>query len=563
MAAISASELNVILQARDKEFTKAMDRAQRRVERFAKQSGKGLSNTTKTFNVLGSAASKLGLAFSAGAVMAGFTALIDNASRSAKELTNLWRVAGVGVEDFQKMAFASKTVGIEQDKLADILKDVNDKFGDYFATGAGPLADFFENIAPKVGVTAKAFQGLSSDQALGLYVKTLQEAGVNQQELTFYMEAIASDATALAPLLLNNAEAMTELGARAEALGVVLDEDLIGKSAKLRERWDEVMGAMSGRLTEFALYALQVFDRIFNLTEDEQLRELDKQLQNSVENYEQQKKLIESLKSGTAGSYINNEEARAAAVEKATKALEENAKAIQENEANYDRFAKQIEERNALRDFLENGLPPGQGSGSGSGQGAGFKGMKDDIKGATDELINMKGAFDDLDKISNTLEQGLEDVFMSALDGAKSFEDQVKLTMQAVIRELYRVLVVQQLVNAAMGLFGGPSTGSLGLPFGKASGGPVQPGQPYTVGEHGREIFVPSSAGRILSVPQSKDAISGGGDVVINQTINVTTGVQQTVRAEIKSLMPQIAESAKGAVADAKMRGGQYKRAFS
>ena len=562
MAAISASELNVILQARDKEFTKAMDRAQRRVERFAKQSGKGLSNTTKTFNVLGSAASKLGVAFSAGAVMAGFTALIDNASRSAKELTNLSRVAGVGVEDFQKMAFASKTVGIEQDKLADILKDVNDKFGDYFATGAGPLADFFENIAPKVGVTAKAFQGLSSDQALGLYVKTLQEAGVNQQELTFYMEAIASDATALAPLLLNNAEAMTELGARAEALGVVLDEDLIGKSAKLRERWDEVMGAMSGRLTEFALYALQVFDRIFNLTEDEQLRELDKQLQNSIENYEQQKKLIESLESGTAGSYITNEEQRAAAIANATKALEENAKAITENEANYERFAKQIEERNALRDFLENGLPPGQGSGSGSGQGAGFKGMADDIKGATGELKIMASAMDDLDKISGTLEQGLEDVFMSALDGAKSFEDQVKLTMQAVIRELYRVLVVQQMVNAAMTCLGvGSPTGGGG--GGRASGGPVKPGQPYTVGEHGREIFVPSSAGRILSVPQSKDAISGGGEVVINQTINVTTGVQQTVRAEIKSLMPQIAESAKGAVADAKMRGGQYKRAFS
>jgi len=562
MAAISASELNVILQARDKEFTKAMDRAQRRVERFAKQSGKGLSNTTKTFNVLGSAASKLGVAFSAGAVMAGFTALIDNASRSAKELTNLSRVAGVGVEDFQKMAFASKTVGIEQDKLADILKDVNDKFGDYFATGAGPLADFFENIAPKVGVTAKAFQGLSSDQALGLYVKTLQEAGVNQQELTFYMEAIASDATALAPLLLNNAEAMTELGARAEALGVVLDEDLIGKSAKLRERWDEVMGAMSGRLTEFALYALQVFDRIFNLTEDEQLRELDKQLQNSIENYEQQKKLIESLESGTAGSYITNEEQRAAAIANATKALEENAKAITENEANYERFAKQIEERNALRDFLENGLPPGQGSGSGSGQGSGFKGMGEDIKGATGELKIMASAMDDLDKISGTLEQGLEDVFMSALDGAKSFEDQVKLTMQAVIRELYRVLVVQQMVNAAMTFLGvGSPTGGGG--GGRASGGPVKPGQPYTVGEHGREIFVPSSAGRILSVPQSKDAISGGGEVVINQTINVTTGVQQTVRAEIKSLMPQIAESAKGAVADAKMRGGQYKRAFS
>lgn len=459
------------------------------------------------------------------------------------------------------MAFASKTVGIEQDKLADILKDVNDKFGDYFATGAGPLADFFENIAPKVGVTAKAFQGLSSDQALGLYVKTLQEAGVNQQELTFYMEAIASDATALAPLLLNNAEAMTELGARAEALGVVLDEDLIGKSAKLRERWDEVMGAMSGRLTEFALYALQVFDRIFNLTEDEQLRELDRKLQDSVENYAQQEKLIESLKNGTAGSYITNEEARAKAIENATKALEKNANAIRENDANYNRFKKQMEERDALRDFLENGLPPGQGSGSGSGQGSGFKGMGEDIKGATQELKIMASAMDDLDKISGTLEQGLEDVFMSALDGAKSFEDQVKLTMQAVIRELYRVLVVQQLVNSAMGLFGISPTPTPGAP-GQASGGPVQPGQPYTVGEHGREIFVPSSAGRILSVPQSKAAVSGGGDVIVQQTINVTTGVQQTVRNEIKSMMPQIAESAKSAVADARQRGGSYRRAL-
>jgi hypothetical protein len=54
----------------------------------------------------------------------------------------------------------------------------------------------------------------------------------------------------------------------------------------------------------------------------------------------------------------------------------------------------------------------------------------------------------------------------------------------------------------------------------------------------------------------------GTGGVVVNQTINVTTGVQQTVRAEIKNLMPQIAEETKMAVADAKQRGGHYGRAF-
>ena len=46
------------------------------------------------------------------------------------------------------------------------------------------------------------------------------------------------------------------------------------------------------------------------------------------------------------------------------------------------------------------------------------------------------------------------------------------------------------------------------------------------------------------------------------QNLSVTTGVQQTVRAEIMTLMPQIANAAKAAVADAKLRGGSYASAM-
>lgn len=83
-------------------------------------------------------------------------------------------------------------------------------------------------------------------------------------------------------------------------------------------------------------------------------------------------------------------------------------------------------------------------------------------------------------------------------------------------------------------------------------------------GESGREMFVPSSPGRLLSPVQTNRALSGGGgEIIVQQTINVTTGVQQTVRTEIQSLMPVIAESVKGAVADARQRGGSYRRALS
>ncbi len=54
----------------------------------------------------------------------------------------------------------------------------------------------------------------------------------------------------------------------------------------------------------------------------------------------------------------------------------------------------------------------------------------------------------------------------------------------------------------------------------------------------------------------------GMGSVVVNQTINVTTGVQQTVRAEIQNLMPQIAQSAKQAVSESAMRGGTFARSI-
>jgi hypothetical protein len=54
----------------------------------------------------------------------------------------------------------------------------------------------------------------------------------------------------------------------------------------------------------------------------------------------------------------------------------------------------------------------------------------------------------------------------------------------------------------------------------------------------------------------------GGGGVTVNQNINISTGVAQTVRAEVLNLMPQIAESAKAAVADSRMRGGGYSKAL-
>lgn len=130
---------------------------------------------------------------------------------------------------------------------------------------------------------------------------------------------------------------------------------------------------------------------------------------------------------------------------------------------------------------------------------------------------------------------------------------------------LIQKYIVDAAFNAITGYLGRNTSNIVGhadfvgpMPPPKALGGPVSAMSPYMVGERGPELFIPNSSGNII--PNNK--MGGGGGVTVNQTINVTTGVQQTVRAEIATLMPQIANAAKGAVVEARQRGGGFSKAL-
>jgi hypothetical protein len=182
----------------------------------------------------------------------------------------------------------------------------------------------------------------------------------------------------------------------------------------------------------------------------------------------------------------------------------------------------------------------------------------------------MQGALDavpSLDQAITSLTTGamstFSDAFTDAITGAKSFADAVKDMARSVINSLIKMLVqyyiTKPLFDAITGFVGGISGGGAGasssLQTG-AVGAPTSAGRPMLVGERGPELFIPSSSGQI--VPNGR--MGGGGTV--HQTINISTGVAQTVRAEVLNLMPQIAESAKAAVADARMRGGGYSKSL-
>ena len=174
-------------------------------------------------------------ALGAGIGIAQFAQMIRQTSAMADEIDRFARLANTTTAEFQKISIAAQRFGVSQEKVADILKDVQDKVGDFLQTGAGPMVDFFEQIAPKVGVTAEQFRKLSGREALQLYVSSIEKANLSQSDMVFYMEAIASDSTLLLPLLKNNGKAYAEIASEAERLGQVLSDETIQANRELAQ----------------------------------------------------------------------------------------------------------------------------------------------------------------------------------------------------------------------------------------------------------------------------------------------------------------------------------------
>ena len=228
------AELKAKINLDSSGFSKGIEKAKSKVKNFARSITSGLLPV-------------LGAAGAAGAFVKFGKSAIDSAS----QITQLSKVSGVGVEDFQKFAEAAKTVNIEQEKLADIFKDTSDKMGDFLQVGSGPMVDFFEKIAPKVGATKEEFIGLSGPEALQRYFDYLKKANLPHQDMVFYMEAIASDATMLIPLLEDGGEAFRTLGEGAAEAGRIMDKETIAALTEAKnnlERFEQRVTIFAGNI---------------------------------------------------------------------------------------------------------------------------------------------------------------------------------------------------------------------------------------------------------------------------------------------------------------------------
>jgi hypothetical protein len=238
-------------------------------------------------------------AATAGAVALGQEGrLIDRAATAAGLDTN----NNADLLALQRFAFASDArFGVPIDELGDILKDTNDRLGDFVNVGGGPLADFAQRFGPQLGITLDkflpkptkdkdgkeipltaeqeeeankrfrqaivgTFQGENSIETLQNFFKKLEELGVRDEEsLTFFAEAMASNVTLLTGLFSNGGAELKRLGDVGESTGGFVDAEDLARLRTFNEDISKLTLSMRG--LQLAIAEAGVLDLIRGLVE--------------------------------------------------------------------------------------------------------------------------------------------------------------------------------------------------------------------------------------------------------------------------------------------------------
>jgi len=174
---------------------------------------------------------------------------------------------------------------------------------------------------------------------------------------------------------------------------------------------------------------------------------------------------------------------------------------------------------------------------------------------------------------------------ISIVDGTMSVKDAFRSMAADIIKQLYQILVVQQMVGSwnatsktgsglagmIMGAFqadgGAWSNGSQVKAY--ANGGvvggpttfPMAGGKTGLMGEAGPEAIMPLKRGANGKLGVQMEG--GGGDtIVVNQSFNFQANGDATIKQLIAQAAPKIAQMTKSSLLDDRRRGGSTKAAF-
>ena len=550
------------------ENTKIIISAVDKTKKGFKSVTNGLKTVTKAVFSMKSA---LGLA--AGGAAMGL--LIKKSFDAVDSLDKTASKIGVTTQALTKLHYAAGLTGVS----VETLNMASQRFTRRLAEAARGTGEA-KGALKELGINADELKKKQLDEQMLSLADAFSKVTTSADKVRLAMKLFDSEGVSLVNTLNLGRDGLKGLFQEAETLGIVLSGRAVGGIVKAKDAMTKLFTLFKGVRDQLTAALAPALEMLVTLLKDKILGAIEK-ANGSIEEFAN--KTIKSLIIGVGNMILALANGLRAFVEFANEistAAQRVAKFFDETViVNENVFSKSLVTK--IQNVGNAIVGWGNGMSFAFGElNKGNKPLEDQIT-LLDRLktafVSVEDQFPTLDegmkKVANSMSGAITKGFTDAITGAEKFSDAMKAMAKSVIDSLIEMLVqyyiTQAIFGAITGAFpsggGGTSTApntNMGANLGSRSfnGGGFTGMGSRSGGVDGKGGFPAILHPNETVTDHTKGQSSGG--VVVNQTINVTTGVQQTVRAEIVQLMPQIAQAAKGAVADARLRGGNFSKAM-
>lgn len=494
---------------------------------------------------------------------AGLGLVIKTSIDAADAIGKVADSANISTKKLQELRFAGDQYGATNRDIDDAVKRFNRRLGLFVQDGGGPAAKAFEQLGVKTKDAAGNIR--STEDVLDDAIARLSTYQNKAEVAAVASQLFGEDAgPRLANLMAAGTDEMARLTQKANDLGLIMSDDMVRAAEAAKDKLSQLEMLIRTKL---------------NVTVADNAEEIGKMAQAVIDAIGRFAKFTQVV--GDLSDTFKQEGAEGA-IKQFSEGFLRFLGAVEKSEP--AKVRQVTDEVVALNNAFMSTSSAASASMALSDYNAERKKLFDQIgkNGPKDQpppqkvtitaeaMANEKEAKEAFEKVDEAAQDSLENIGRGLEDmtlrGKMNFKDMTSSIEADLARLIIKQAAIDPLLNiasgfvsSAVGSFFNPGASATGaetasLPK-RAMGGPVNAGQTYLVGERGPETFTPTQSGYIN--PNG----SGGGGVVVNQTINLSAGVPQLVGAEVRKMLPEIQRATEAGVQRKIGRGGSLARA--
>lgn len=264
--------IQILLQARDKDFARAMDRNNKLMAKFTSEGNRRMAEMNQRVDShlaqMSASAARFGTNFARGLALGAVTAFTAGVQRSVRtavsDLSSIGKTArdvGIDVEELQGLmrGFARATKISEAD-ASSALERFNRRIG-AAVNATGPL----NTVIERYGISLRRANGEMKTQTelLDDFARVIQRARTDQERGDIAQAAFGDVGRKMAAELAKGPEALREMQREAREAGHVIDRDLISRAEELDDRFDDLGRTVSTFFKQLSVQSFGALDAEF------------------------------------------------------------------------------------------------------------------------------------------------------------------------------------------------------------------------------------------------------------------------------------------------------------